>query len=77
MQRVGQQARDSLDKEPDCHLFDVCISDDRPNFVFLYEVYTDPQAFQLHLESDYFLAFDAEVGDWVVDKVVAQYRQVK
>ena len=59
--RVQQQASDSLTKEPDCSVFEVCVDPKRPERIFLYEVYSDEAAFKLHLDSDHFKAFDAEV----------------
>ena len=38
--------------------------------VFLYEIYDDRAAFDAHLASPHFRAFDAEVGPWVQDKQV-------
>lgn len=34
----------------------------RPNEIFLYELYTDRAAFEAHLASDQFVAFDANVA---------------
>ncbi len=68
VERVRQQARDSLRNESGCHVFDVCINPERANFVMLYEVYTDRAAFDAHLESAHFRDFDAAVRDWITDK---------
>jgi quinol monooxygenase YgiN len=54
---VIQQAKNSLEKEEGCHRFDVCFDDRRPDTVFLYEVYDDSAAFDLHRETEYFKAF--------------------
>ena len=69
--RVRRQAADSLVAEPECTRFDVCLDPRDPTTVVLYEVYTTPADFDRHLESDHFLAFDAEVALWVADKQVA------
>ena len=37
--RIVQQARDSLELEKDCHVFDVCHDPNNNNVVFLYEIY--------------------------------------
>ena len=68
--RVRQQAQDSLDFEPACHRFDVCIDPQRLGRIYLYEIYTDRDAFDEHLASDHFKAFDAEVGPITMDKQV-------
>ena len=74
--RVQRQARDSLTLETDCHVFDVCISAERDNYVLLYEVYTDRAAFDAHLASAHFHDFDASVRDWVADKKVTLLERV-
>lgn len=73
LERVREQARDSLGREPNCHQFDVCTDPERPDQVFLYEVYGNPAAFQSHLESEHFKDFDAAVAGWVADKTVTTW----
>lgn len=68
--RVQQQAADSL-TEPGCRRFDVWLDPGNAARVFLYEIYDDRAAFDAHLASAHFKAFDAEVGPWVTDKQVA------
>jgi quinol monooxygenase YgiN len=77
IERVRQQARDSFDGEPDCHVFDVCTDPDRANFVLLYEVYSDRSAFAAHLASAHFSDFDATVRDWIVDKRLACFERIE
>lgn len=77
VERVRQQARDSLREEAGCHVFDVCLNHDRADFVLLYEVYTDRAAFDAHLASAHFRAFDADVRDWIEDKRVRTYERLK
>ena len=75
-QRVRQQAQDSLREESECHVFDVCIDSARDDFVLLYEIYTDREAFDVHLESAHFRDFDHEVRNWVSDKKVSTYEKL-
>ena len=70
--RMLQQARDSLELEKDCHQFDVCHDPNNKNIVFLYETYTDKNAFDIHLNSKHYLAFNDEVTSWVKEKIVTQ-----
>tara|TARA_B110000027_G_C15894236_1_gene201126 strand:+ start:285 stop:575 length:291 start_codon:yes stop_codon:yes gene_type:complete len=70
--RMLQQARDSLELEKDCHQFDVCHDPNNKNIVFLYETYTDKNAFNIHLNSKHYLAFNDEVTSWVKEKIVTQ-----
>ncbi|TNF89195.1 MAG: antibiotic biosynthesis monooxygenase [Gammaproteobacteria bacterium] len=74
--RVRRQASDSLQQESDCHVFDVCVSPDRDNYVLLYEVYSDRDAFDAHLESAHFRDFDSTVAEWVGDKKVTTLEKV-
>ena len=67
---VLQQAQNSLSREPDCHRFDVCFDPNDDTRIFLYEMYTNENAFQEHLKSDHFSDFDAEVQDWLDRKSV-------
>jgi quinol monooxygenase YgiN len=75
--RVRQQAADSLEFEPDCHLFDVCVDPERNDFVYLYEIYSDKTAFDEHLASAHFRDFDATVSDWISDKKVTILQKLK
>ncbi|MBY6154662.1 antibiotic biosynthesis monooxygenase [Vannielia litorea] len=68
-----ENARRSLEDEPGCHRFDVCLTEDRGR-VFLYEIYTDEAAFGVHVETAHFKSFDAAVADMVREKTVNMYR---
>ncbi len=74
--RVARQATDSLRLEAGCHVFDVCVEPTRDDLVLLYEVYTDQAAFDAHLQSAHFAAFDREVSGWVADKLVRTFERV-
>jgi len=69
-------ARASRDAEPGCRQFDVCGPADDPATIFLYEVYSDRAAFDAHLATPHFRAFDATVGSWVVRKTVRAYQRI-
>jgi autoinducer 2-degrading protein len=69
-------ARASRAAEPGCRQFDVCASPDDPATFFLYEIYADRAAFDAHLATPHFRAFDATVRDWVVRKAVRAYRRI-
>lgn len=70
LERVKRQAAESLEREPGCHQFDVCIDSTAEDRVFLYELYSDREAFDEHLDSAHFAGFDTTVVDWVVYKRV-------
>ena len=76
MPLVNQQADNSVSLEVGCLRFDVMTNSEKPDFVFLYEIYASPDAFKIHLESDHFKTFDSAVGPMVKDKRVATYDQL-
>ena len=65
---VRDNARASLEREPGCHQFDVSVAPDDPSRIFLYELYTDRAAFDAHLASDHYKAFDRQVSPWTLEK---------
>ena len=67
------QAQTSLEREPGCHHFDVCVTDDDRS-VFLYEIYRDKAAFEAHLQSAHFKTFDASVSSLIQKKEVRHFR---
>lgn len=69
-------ARASLANEAGCLQFDVLTDPALADEVFLYELYTDRAAFDAHLTSDHFLAFDSAVADMIADKQVKRYTEV-
>lgn len=71
------QADRSLKEEEGCHRFDICMDPDGPTRVFLYEIYDDRAAFDLHLKSPHFLQFDAEVSDMIAKKEVSIFGHVR
>ncbi|MEM9147117.1 MAG: putative quinol monooxygenase [Pseudomonadota bacterium] len=68
--RMRQQAEDSLRLEPACRRFDVCTDPEQAGRVFLYELYDDRAAFDVHLASAHFRDFDTEVAPIVRSKTV-------
>ena len=76
LERVRQQARDSLEREPGCHQFDVCVDPADARRVFLYELYDDEAAFQAHLASDHFKDFDRTTTGWFDDKQVQAWQRL-
>ena len=73
---MHQNARTSLNEEVGCHQFDVATDAARPDEVFLYELYADRAAFETHLASAHFKAFDAAVASMIADKQVATWGEV-
>ena len=73
-QAVLANAAASLRDEPGCVTFDVC--EDAGGEFFLYELYTSAKAFEEHLATAHFKAFDAQCRDWVVSKRVQRYERL-
>jgi ribulose-5-phosphate 4-epimerase/fuculose-1-phosphate aldolase/quinol monooxygenase YgiN len=67
---VQAQAHNSLTLETDCRRFDVCFDPQDRRRVFLYEIYSDPQAFEAHLQTQHAIDFDNRVRDWIDSKAV-------
>lgn len=74
LELIGKNSAQSLADEPGCHRFDVCVSDDRPGEVFLYEVYVDVAAFDSHKSMPHYRAFTDAAAPLVEEKRVATYR---
>ena len=67
---ILENARQSLLYEPGCRQFDVCVDPERPERVFLYEVYEDRAAFDAHMASAHYRAFDAKSRNIWIGKSV-------
>lgn len=72
---VAENAALSIELEPDCLRFDVLTPADAAvsSQVFLYEIYRDRAAFDLHLASDHFRRFDQRSRELVISKTVVAY----
>ncbi len=66
---VINQAKNSIEKEPWCHQFDVCTTPEAPNTFMLYETYDDRAAFEeKHRRTDHFAKFIQTVEHWIESK---------
>ena len=72
MPLVLAQAANSLRIDSQCHRFDVCLGEE--DEVFLYEIYTDENAFKSHLETPHFLDFEGGTRELINTKTVRTYR---
>jgi len=73
---INANAKASKETEPGCLQFDVATDPDRPNEVFLYELYLDAAAFDAHCNMPHYATCGAAVGDMIADKTVATYAKV-
>ncbi len=74
---MARQARNSLEREPGCLRFDVWTDTERPDAVFLYEIYDGRDAFDAHLGSDHFKTFDAASAPLVAEKTVTTWGEAR
>jgi (4S)-4-hydroxy-5-phosphonooxypentane-2,3-dione isomerase len=72
---VLKNAASSLRDEPGCQQFDVSFSDDGLG-CFLYEVYTDREAFAAHRTSPHFNEYDGAVKDCFVSKRIETFTRI-
>ena len=76
MKLMQQNASESLQTEAGCKQFDVCSDSGRPGEIFLYEVYVDATAFDLHLQSAHFRRFDDQTRQMIETKNVTVFDQL-
>ena len=74
---MTRQAHNSLTLEQGCLQFDVCQDQENPERVFLYEIYSDRDAFEAHLQTEHFLEFDKTVSPWTVSKIAEQWERLE
>lgn len=72
-----ENAQASHRLEPGCQQFDVCTDPDRPDYVFLYEVYTDRSAFDEHRASEHFKRFDRAAQEMIARKTVRTMQRIE
>lgn len=65
---IYMHAARTLAREIGCRRFDVGFDAEKPNTVFLYELYDDRDAFAVHADSDYVAKFFATANDWIASK---------
>jgi (4S)-4-hydroxy-5-phosphonooxypentane-2,3-dione isomerase len=72
---IRANAQASLNQETGCRQFDVCRDPDDAALFFLYELYDDEAAIQLHLQSPHFLQMNSATATWVDSKVIRKLRR--
>ena len=71
MPLMRENARLSFETEPGCRQFDVCVTPEQLGA----EVYDDRAAFDEHLGSRHFAAFDKETGPMVLSKTIRTWNK--
>jgi len=73
MPLMRQQAANSLRLEEGCHQFDIAYEQSNPCRIFLYELYENRDAFDLHLESAHYQRFASLTEGMVAEKAVTTF----
>ena len=73
---IVENARASREHERGCRQFDVALDPAQPATIFLYEVYDDRAAFDAHLATPHFRAFDTLTIGWIAVKSVRCYERI-
>lgn len=63
-------------EEAGCRQFDVCVSVEDPSRIFLYEAYADRAAFDAHLATGHFAAFNRLTADWTLRKTIETFQRL-
>jgi quinol monooxygenase YgiN len=75
MNLIGENARASLRDEKGCIQFDVLRPEGEEDRVVLYERYLDEAAFEAHLRTAHYLAFERRGGPLIKGEQVRRLRQ--
>ena len=67
---MQKNASDSLANEVGCHQFDITQDPQNPTKIFLYELYDDAFAFEVHKKASHYLEFNRLVSEMVKAKSV-------
>ena len=67
--KMVENAKKSVTEEPGCHVFEIGFQKEGSE-IFLYEIYSDRAAFDLHLTQPHFKQFDHETADMIVEREI-------
>src|SRR5437867_12258953 len=70
---IDENAHMSCLSEPGCRRFDVLAPRESGDRIFLYEIYDDRAAFDAHVQSPHFAAFNEACAELVTAKRVAEF----
>ena len=70
LQIMKKNASDSLANELGFHKFDITQDPQSPAKIFLYELYDDAVAFELHKKANHYLEFNDAIGGMGNKKIV-------
>ncbi len=67
---VLENARAARREEPDCHRFDVLVSEDDADTLFFYEEYTEAGSLDAHRETPHYKKFRDATDDMVAERSI-------
>ena len=73
---MQKNAADSLANEVGCHQFDITQDPQNPTKLFLYELYDEAVAFELHKKASHYLEFNQLVSEMVTAKSVRLLQKI-
>ena len=73
---MQKNAADSLANEVGCHQFDITQDPDNPTKIFLYELYDDAVAFEMHKQASHYLEFNDAISGMVDKKSVRLLQKI-
>jgi (4S)-4-hydroxy-5-phosphonooxypentane-2,3-dione isomerase len=73
---MQKNASTSLANEVGCHQFDITQESENPTKIFLYELYDDAVAFDLHKKASHYLEFNRLVSEMVITKSVRLLKKI-
>jgi len=73
---MQKNASDSLANEVGCHQFDITQDLQNPTKIFLYELYDDAAAFDLHKKASHYLEFNQLASEMATAKSVRLLKKI-
>ena len=67
---MQKNASESVANEVGCHQFDILQDPQNPTKIFLYEIYDDAAAFELHKQTSHYLEFNQASSEMITSKSV-------
>ena len=73
---MQKNAAESLANEAGCHQFDITQDPQNPTKIFLYELYDDAVAFELHKKASHYLEFNDAINGMVNKKSIRLFQKI-
>ena len=73
---IQNNASDSLANEVGCHQFNITQDPQNPTKIFLYELYDDAFAFEVHKKASHYLEFNQLASEMVTAKSVRLLQKI-